>query len=270
MENNFMPENTSKISAEPVTSAFLMCPRTLFSEIQKHLSRGKSILLLGARQTGKTTLLSQIKVDLAFNLMQSETRRRYEARPELFSQEIRFASLKKNTPLLIFIDEIQKNPELLNDIQVLIDEKIAQFILTGSSARKLRLPPVNLLPGRVVKFQLDPLTLEEISQSPFPENALENFLLYGSLPGIFFESNPENKDIDLRTYVDAYLEEEVRAEALVRNMGSFSRFLELATSESGYIINMNKLASDVGVKWPPSLRQPTSKVKLQVGFKNTG
>ncbi len=218
--------------------------RTLRPEIEKHLARGKSILLLGARQTGKTTLLSTFEFDLSFNLMDSALRRRYEARPETLGQELRAAYEKNNKILRVFIDEIQKVPELLDNIQILIDEKIAQFVLTGSSARKLRSPDINWLPGRIVKLQLDPLLISEI---PKTELNLEKLLIYGQLPGIISEPDEANKEIDLKSYVEIYLEEEIRIEALVRNMGDFSRFLELAAAESGYLINMSKLSSDVGI-----------------------
>lgn len=218
--------------------------RALRPEIEKHLARGKSILLLGARQTGKTTLLSTFEFDIAFNLMDSALRRRYESRPETLGQELRVAYEKKNKPLRVFIDEIQKVPELLDNIQILIDEKIAQFVLTGSSARKLRSAEINWLPGRVVKLQLDPLLISEI---PSSELNLEKLLIYGQLPGIISEPDEANKEIDLKSYVEIYLEEEIRMEALVRNVGEFSRFLELAAAESGYLINMSKLSSDVGI-----------------------
>lgn len=217
--------------------------RIIYQNIKEQLKRGKSVLLLGARQTGKTTMLSTFDVDISINLMDTELRRRYEARPELFTQEIRLAHETKQN-LRIFIDEIQKVPELLDNIQVLIDEKIAQFIITGSSARKLRQPPVNLLPGRVVKMQLDGLTLNEIDLS---KTQIEDLLLYGTLPGIFLEPSAINKELDLRSYVDIYLEEEIRAEAVVRKVGDFSKFLELAAAESGYILNMSKLSNQIGV-----------------------
>ena len=217
--------------------------RSILPLIKTQLDRGKSILLLGARQTGKTTMLSEIEVDISMTLMDTSLRRRYEAKPELLLNEVRLASEKKDN-LLVFIDEIQKVPALLDNIQVLIDEKSAQFILTGSSARKLRQPPVNLLPGRVVKLQLDALAIDEIPHSNLDLNSM---LIFGCLPGIALSDDLNNKEIDLQSYVDIYLEEEIRSEALVRNVGDFSRFLELAASESGYIVNMSKLSNQVGV-----------------------
>lgn len=146
---------------------------------------------------------------------------------------------------LIVIDEIQKVPALLDVVQDLIDQNIAQFILTGSSARKLRQgSKVNLLPGRLVVLHLDPLLVDEIKDlNPL----LEDVLYDGTLPGILTIPNPEYRERDLFSYVTTYLEEEVRAEALVRNIGMFSKFLALAASESGGIIQPRKISQDIGV-----------------------
>jgi uncharacterized protein len=128
-------------------------------------------------------------------------------------------------------------------IQMLIDDRNAQFIVTGSSVHKLRRhSQFNLLPGRVVNFHLDPLSLLETQDPP----EIETFLLYGSLPGIYLESDLSAKQTDLEAYVRNYLEEEVRGEALVRQLGSFARFLELAATESGNQININKLSQELG------------------------
>jgi predicted AAA+ superfamily ATPase len=127
----------------------------------------------------------------------------------------------------------------------LIDKKIAQFILTGSSARKLRRgKEINLLPGRLILFHVDPLMWPElVSLNP----SLEQLLLYGSLPEILLESSDAAREENLQSYVDIYLEEEIRAEALVRQIGLFANFLELAASESGNIINIQKISQTLGV-----------------------
>jgi predicted AAA+ superfamily ATPase len=143
----------------------------------------------------------------------------------------------------VILDEFQKVPSLLDSVQDLIDRKIARFILSGSSARKLRRSSsVNLLPGRVVAMRLDPLSTAE-----FDQDELEDLLLYGSLPGIVQVPGREDRDTDLRSYVTTYLEEEVRSEALVRSLGPFARFLELAAAESGRIVNFSKLSQEIGV-----------------------
>jgi len=152
--------------------------RILKTKIQKILDLGKSILLLGPRQTGKTTLLGCWSADKIFTLVNLKDRLRYEKDPSLLSAEIEYLAEQLDRKPLIIIDEIQKLPILMDAAQDLIDRKIAQFILTGSSARKLkRGGEVNLLPGRLISIRLDPLTYQEA-----PENySLESFLLEGSL-----------------------------------------------------------------------------------------
>jgi len=165
--------------------------------------------------------------------------------PGRFSREIE--AMPSELPLVI-IDEIQKVMPLLDAVQDLIDSQIAQFVLTGSSARKLRREgEANLLPGRVVVLRMDPLLISEmITLSP----SIEELLLYGSLPQIILEESTENREEDLFSYVTTYLEEEIRSEALVRNIGAFSNFLRLAALESGSISNFHKLSQDVGVSDP--------------------
>jgi predicted AAA+ superfamily ATPase len=222
--------------------------RTIENPLKKTLKRGKSVLLLGARQTGKTTLLKHIGLsDLSYTLLDPELRLQFEKSPNLLRQEI--AAYKQLHALnhlpIVIIDEIQKVPALMDIIQLMIDETEGQFILTGSSVRKLRRhSQFNLLPGRVVNLHLDPLSLLEILP-PFPE--IETLLIYGSLPGIYQENNLLNKQTDLEAYVKNYLEEEIRGEALVRQLGSFARFLELAAIESGNQINISKLSQELGV-----------------------
>jgi predicted AAA+ superfamily ATPase len=144
---------------------------------------------------------------------------------------------------LVVLDEVQKAPVILDVVQDLIDRGKANFILTGSSARKLRRgAQVNLLPGRLVAFRMDPFSLREV-----PADNLDERIFYGSLPGILAVEDPADREIDLESYVTTYLEEEIRAEAVVRNLGDFARFLELAASESGGIINLRKLSQEIGV-----------------------
>jgi predicted AAA+ superfamily ATPase len=138
--------------------------RLIEKNIPPILDRGKSILLLGARQTGKTTLMEQVTADRRISLANLGTRLRYEKEPAIFSQEIeQLAEKTKDRIPLIIIDEIQKIPILMDAIQDLIDRKIARFILTGSSARKLRKNKnLNMLPGRVIPLRLDPLSQIEL------------------------------------------------------------------------------------------------------------
>ncbi|MDO8527595.1 MAG: AAA family ATPase [Deltaproteobacteria bacterium] len=218
-------------------------PRLLESHIKHHLDRGKSLLLLGARQTGKSTLLQRFPADLTLSFIQPAVRQRYEKNPELLGGEIESLNKKMSKRPLVVLDEIQKVPFIMDTVQDLIDRKLAQFILTGSSARKLRRgTSINLLPGRLVTLHLDPFVFQE-----FGEENIENILFYGALPGIFREKKNEDRETDLRSYVETYLEEEVRAEALVRNLGAFSRFLELAGLESGNIVSLRALSQEIGI-----------------------
>lgn len=219
-------------------------PRLLEEKIRHSLGRNKSVLLFGARQTGKTTLINRFEADLSISFIQPDIRQRYEKSPHLLKGEVE--SIVQESPKkrpLIILDEIQKVQDILDVVQDLIDRRQANFILTGSSARKLRRGVhVNLLPGRVNAFKIDPFNLSE-----FPAQNLNEWLLYGSLPGILAVSENSDRETDLESYVTTYLEEEVRAEAIVRNLGDFARFLELAASESGDIINLRKLSQEIGV-----------------------
>jgi predicted AAA+ superfamily ATPase len=220
--------------------------RKIAAQVKATLQRGKSVLLLGARQTGKTTLINeQIKPDLSYSFVDPDTRLRYEKDPTLLGKELALKLKDFPTPPVIFIDEIQRVPIVMDVAQLLIDQKKAQFILTGSSVRKLKHgTTMNLLPGRVVALTMDPLHFNELPQ-PKPE--LLDLLIYGTLPSIITEEDLANREIDLRSYATTYLEEEIRSEAMVRNIGHFARFLELAAGESGHVVNFTKLSQDIGV-----------------------
>ena len=218
-------------------------PRLLSIPISRALARGKSILLLGARQTGKTTLAKSLKADLSINLMQAHHRQRYETDPTRLAKEVEALSERLGGLPLIVLDEVQRVSGILDTVQHLIDDHKGQFVLTGSSARKLRRQPqANLLPGRVVSLQMDPFTLLED-----PDTPLKQRLLDGSLPAIVTTPDACDRDVDLRSYTTTFLEQEVRAEAMVRNLGPFGRFLELAGAQSGHLINFSKLAGRIGV-----------------------
>ncbi|MFC1495851.1 ATP-binding protein [Candidatus Margulisiibacteriota bacterium] len=217
--------------------------RLLEKTINHHLKRGKSILLLGPRQTGKSTLVQKYKFDLSLSFLLPAIRLRYEKNPDLLAGEIDALRGKKKKQILVCLDEVQKVPAIMDVVQYLIDNKTAQFVLTGSSARKLkRGSNLNLLPGRLVSLRLDPFVYNEYSVL-----TIEQMLLYGNLPGIVQEKKRTDREIDLASYVEAYLEEEIRSEALVRNIGSFARFLEYAGLESGKIVNYRALSQEIGV-----------------------
>ncbi|HWU45108.1 MAG TPA: DUF4143 domain-containing protein, partial [Bdellovibrio sp.] len=134
-------------------------------------------------------------------------------------------------------------PKLLNTAQYIIDKKLAQMIFTGSSARKLRKHnDFNLLPGRLTLIRLDTLSYTEHKN----EN-IEELLLYGELPGILSEKSKVHRNTDLDSYVTTYLEEEIRKEAATKNLPAFYRFLELASLESGKIVSLRQIGSEIGV-----------------------
>ncbi len=220
--------------------------RAIEAAITKALSRGKSVLLLGPRQTGKTTLVKRQVHDLHINFITPGVRQRFEQDPNLLAGELEALKTKIQGPPRVILDEVQKVPEILDVVQDLIDRDVASFILTGSSARKLRQQgQANLLPGRVVSLRLDALCLDEVDGI-----ALESLLLDGSLPGMIAVKDPDDRETDLASYVTTYLEEEVRAEALVRKLGPFARFLEYAAADSGRLINAHKLSQEIGVSHP--------------------
>lgn len=222
-----------------------MIHRLLEETLLASLTRGSSVLLLGPRQTGKTTLMQRIPADKRVNLANLHDRLRYEKNPLALLSEIEYLATQSAASPLVIIDEIQKIPLLMDAVQDLIDRKIARFIVTGSSARKLkRHKDMNLLPGRVLPLRLDPLMHLELLQVP---DALEERLLDGSLPQIVLEKTLSEREKLLEAYVSIYLEEEIRAEAIVRDLGYFARFLELAASEAGKIINFTKISQEIGV-----------------------
>ncbi len=209
-----------------------MIDRVLFHRL---LKQEKNVLLLGARQVGKSTLVQALDPDLYLNFSDESLLVSYAKDPSRLKREIEAFS----TPKLIVIDEIQRVPRLLNVVQLLIDAKKGhRFVLTGSSARKLRRDGANLLPGRLILEYLDPLMLEEMTE-PF---LLEDVLQTGSLPGIYLD--PKEQLEILESYATTYLREEIMAEALTRELGAYSRFLDVAAEASGQWINYSKLAND--------------------------
>lgn len=201
-----------------------------------------SVFLFGPRQVGKTFLIKNtVSFDLFINLLRDEEFLRYANYPALLFEEIR--SLKKEK-LCIVIDEIQRLPKLLNEVHFIIEEiSGCRFILTGSSARKLRREGVNLLGGRALKLSLHPLTYEEIKES----SSFENILRFGTLPRIVTEEKEIYKIRRLKSYIETYLREEIQQESLVRHMPSFAKFLDLAAYENGNILNFQSLSREVGV-----------------------
>ena len=197
----------------------------------------RSLFLFGPRQTGKTTLLrTEFPAAAFYSLIEADTFRELSQRPELIRRR-----LAGSEPLII-IDEIQKLPSLLNEVQVILDRNPQlRFVMTGSSARTLRRGGVNLLGGRARVAHLFPLVSPEVNHQQ-----LERRLSIGSLPAILDSPSPQE---DLKAYVGTYLQEEIRAEGLVRSIESFSRFLDVAALSNGQLLNFTEAGSDAGV--PP-------------------
>jgi predicted AAA+ superfamily ATPase len=237
--------------------------RYLNASIIDLIKKKYSCLILGPRQVGKTTLVYECLKDtkniVKYLLQDPSLRIELERDPSRIINQIRAL---KNKPC-VFIDEAQKVPALFDAVQVLIDNKDARFILTGSSARKLKRHGVNLLPGRIKHYHLSPLLWGElglVKECAIAELSIDNInrgvpysfedtLIYGSLPGIVSLPQKDRPDF-LRAYAEMYLEEEIRAEALSRKIGAFSRFLELAAVESGTSPNLCKLSNESGVSQP--------------------
>jgi predicted AAA+ superfamily ATPase len=207
--------------------------------IHSRLARGKkSILLLGPRQVGKSTLTRQLKPYRVINLASQALFLAYSKDAGRLEREL--ASLPPAS--LVVIDEIQRIPALLNSVQAVLDEgSTLRFILTGSSARSLRRRGVNLLPGRVILEHLDSLLFWEMGDSFDLHRALQ----VGTLPGVYLDL--EHGADTLGTYATVYLHEEIQAEAAVRNLGDYARFLDAAAQSSGLWINYSKWASDLEI-----------------------
>ena len=214
-------------------------------ELQRHLNlpellTKKSFFLFGPRATGKSTLIRQQLSESArvIDLLDSRFYLRLISSPGDL-ESIIYADSENG---IVVIDEVQRVPELLNEVHRLIEKKKLTFLLTGSSARKLRRGKANLLAGRVWEARLFPLTRREI-----PDFNLERYLRYGGLPPVYLSPYP---DEELNAYVNTYLKEEIMAEGLIRKLPPFSRFLRSAALANGEIINFTKLANDCQV--PPS------------------
>lgn len=236
-------------------------------------------IIFGARQTGKSTLLAKLvpDADIRLDLSDPGQRSEYLRHPERLIAECRSLP-KKAGHSMVVIDEAQNVPALFDSVQHLYDSDKSRwrFILCGSSARKLRLAGANLLPGRSIVHRLYPLTLAERpfagplgldspARSPLPFSApraktpegeawwpavdFVERMAFGELPGLAVAPRDLRADL-LRTYCYVYLEEELRREALVKDWAAFARFLRLAASESGKIINYAAVSKEAGVSLP--------------------
>lgn len=206
-------------------------------ELQIPLESRKSFFLFGPRGTGKTTWLAQKLPDALFiNLLRSDFYLPLSAN----AAHLR-ALIPDGYDGWIVIDEVQRVPDLLNEVHDLIESQGHVFVLTGSSARKLRRDSVNLLAGRALTYHMHPLTVAE-QGSAF---RLEDSLRFGHLPARFSEPDPARY---LQDYVQTYLREEVMQEGLTRNVGHFSRFLEVASFSQGSVINVSEVARETHIQ----------------------
>lgn len=202
-------------------------------------SSKKSFFLFGPRQTGKSTLISQTYQEFVWtiDLLQEDTYLEYSKDPSLFRRQA-VEKLKQGIRTIV-LDEVQRLPALLNEVQGLMQKSDCQFILTGSSARKLKRGHGNLLAGRALERFLFPFTFEEIKENFNLDDALH----FGTLPPVFNAMGKEKQDI-LSAYVNVYLQEEIKNEGIVRQLGSFSRFLDLAANQCGEILNFSTMARE--------------------------
>ena len=199
----------------------------------------ESCFLWGARQTGKSTLLKFLHPEsLYFDLLLSDEYERLLRRPSLLREIIEGSDI--SSPVIV--DEIQRIPELLNEVHWLIENRGIRFILSGSSPRKILRSGGNLLGGRALRYELHPLVSAEI-----PDFDLIKALNNGLLPRHYLSNNPGKL---LSAYIGNYLRDEIITEARIRNITSFSRFLEAAAFSNGEMVNYSNIAADCGVSSP--------------------
>jgi predicted AAA+ superfamily ATPase len=223
----------NRVDIQSIQNGYTMryVPRAL--DLRSKLEH-KSHFLFGPRQTGKTSLVRHtLEGARVYDLLDTTVYLSLSRRPSLLREEI------TEPESLVVIDEIQKLPLLLDEVHLLIEERGVRFLLTGSSARKLRRGGVNLLGGRARSRRLHPFICNELDDFD-----LLRALNHGLLPSIYFSDSP---DEDLAAYAGDYLREEIAAEGLTRNIPAFSRFLDVAAACSGQMINYSAIASEAQV-----------------------
>jgi len=207
--------------------------------LKMKLPKGQSTFLWGARKTGKSHYLAKNFSDsITYNLLETDTYIKLLKRPYLLRQEIK-ALDKKHLLKPIIIDEVQKIPELLDEIHLLIETTPAYFILCGSSARKLKITGANLLGGRAWRYEFYPLVYPEI-----PNFDLLKALNYGLIPSHYMSDNWSKT---IKAYIGDYLKEEIKAEGLTRNLRAFAEFLDVAAHSNGELMNYSNIAQDCGI-----------------------
>jgi predicted AAA+ superfamily ATPase len=195
-----------------------------------------SCFLFGPRGTGKSTWIeAELPDALRVDLLDQATYLELSGHAERLG-----AMADARRTKIVVIDEVQKLPALLDEVHRLIETRRFRFVLTGSSARKLRRSGTNLLAGRARTIEMHPFTASELGK----RWKLEHAIRYGMLPTVWVEDDPAQY---LKSYVGTYLREEVQQEALVRNLAAFSRFLEAASFSQGAPLNMQSVAADSGI-----------------------
>ena len=222
--------------------------RKRYTKIGCLVEKNQSILVLGPRGTGKSYyinyLLESKSEKIVIDLLDTELYSRFLKNPGQLSKIVRY-KLESHKNVIVFIDEVQKVPALLDEVHRLIEtigDRVV-FILTGSSARKLRKSHANLLAGRAIYIPFFPFSLMEIDLVKGIDKAMQ----YGTLPKAFLDNDVFLIENYLRTYTHIYLKEEIQQESLTRNIDVFSRFLEFAAFENGHPINYSKIAKQLGV-----------------------
>lgn len=207
-----------------------------------HLPEDESFFLFGPRGVGKTTLLKHLPWFTHaeyINLLSPSDEQRFTRNPDELAAIV---SALPNETKHIIIDEVQKIPRLLDVVHNLIESTDKKFILTGSSARKLKHGGANLLAGRAFVYHLYPFSYLELTEPP----DLISYLQWGMLPKIFEFTTSEKKQLYLDAYTHTYLKEEIWAEQFIRELDPFRRFLEVAAQCNGKIVNFSNIARDVG------------------------
>ncbi len=195
-----------------------------------------STLVLGPRATGKSTWIRQRFPDVpSYDLLDSSLALRLARDPSAFAHEIEALPSES----WVVIDEIQKVPALLDEVHRAMERRGLKFLLSGSSARKLKRGGANLLAGRALRMDFFPLVAQEAGAAPSLER-----VAYGMLPRVWSLARPRAY---LEAYCESYIREEVQAEALTRNIGGFARFLEVAARQNGMVTNVSNISRDAQV-----------------------
>ncbi len=214
----------------------------LFGRKLDPLRENRSVFLFGPRMTGKTTLLGTLGAERYFDLLDPELELQYRSRPRLFWEQI--AAVPEQATIIV--DEVQRVPDLLDYVQMGIDRRRQIFLLSGSSARKLRRGGANFLGGRALELHLHAFSSEELG-SHFDLNAALNLGTLPLIASLWVERRSDAARAHLKSYLTTYIREEIQAEALTRNVDAFRRFLDIAGQDNAQVIEFSNIARESGV-----------------------